>query len=285
MSDRIKIQRQEAVTSTYTHPNLAQKTARGFGLPSSASPQSHDISKISLYPQAKPTINQPEDFYEQAEIQPLPLVQRKLDPLIQREPEDDKQPSVDVDLLPPKVKASLGQFNLTADTGTAKLGYQPGNFDVGLGYNYGGNIFADAKYRDFSTQLGVNPASGDLSLGGSYNQFNFGAKYNPNGSFGVNLGYGSPLLPMPDTLSQTVIGAEKGLRGIGYGLPGAMDNPLGFSRAQSGNITKVTDAGKMLGGIASQQDSKSPFGVGFSATSNPAEKEKIKIMLGVQGNF
>ncbi|NJR16902.1 MAG: porin family protein [Calothrix sp. CSU_2_0] len=264
---------------------MYKKLYGSFGSPSSASPQSHDISKISLHHPAKPTINQPEDFYEQAEIQPLPLVQRKLDTLIQREPEDDKQPHVDVDLLPPKVKASLGQFNLTADTGTAKLGYQPGNFGVGLGYNYGGNIFADAKSGDFSAQLDVNPASGNLSLGGSYNQFNFGANYNQNGSFGVNLGYGIPLLPMPDTLSQTVIGGEKGLRGIGSGLPGAMDNPLDFYRAQSDNITKATDAGKMLGDIASQQDSKSQFGAGFSLTSNPEAQEQFRAMLLMQGKF
>lgn len=285
MSELKKIQRQKAATSSNTHPNLVQKTVRGFGSPSSASPQSHDISKISLRTQAKATINQSEDFYQQTEIQPLRLVQQKLDTLIQREPEDGKQPNVDVDLVPPKVNASLGQFNLTADTGTAKLGYQPGNFGVGLGYNYGGNIFANAKYRDFSTQLGVNPASGNLSLGGSYNQFNFGANYNQNGSFGVNLGYGSPLLPMPDPLSKTVMDGEQALRGIGSGLPGAMDNPLDFYRAQSDNITKAKDAGKMLGGIASQQDSKNPFGAGFSLTSDPAAEERWKAMLIMQGQF
>ncbi|GAA6615173.1 hypothetical protein [Scytonema sp. NUACC26] len=284
MSEHIKIQRQEAVTSTYTHLNLAQKAVRGFDSTSSASPQSHDIRKISLHPQAKSTLNQPGDFYEQAEIQSLPLVQRKLDTLIQREPEDDKS-KFDINLAPPKVGVTLDQFKLTADTSTAKLGDQLGNFGVGLGYNYSGNIFADAKYRDFSTQLGINPASGNLSLGGSYNQFNFGANYNLNGGLGVNLGYGSPLLPMPDTLSQTVIDGEKGLRGIGSGLPGAMDNPLDFYRAQSENITKATNAGSMLGDIASQQNSQNNFGVGFSATSNPAEQEKIRIMLGLQGTF
>lgn len=71
MSDRIKIQRKKATISTYTQPSLAQKSTQGFGLSSSspsqsiASPQSHDISRISLRPQAKLTVSQPGDKYEQ----------------------------------------------------------------------------------------------------------------------------------------------------------------------------------------------------------------------------
>lgn len=72
---------------------------------------------------------------------------------------------------------------------------------------------------------------------------------------------------------------------LGSGLPKAMDNPLDFYRAQSDNITKVTDSGKMLGGIASQQDSKSPFGAGFSLTSNPEAQEKFRAMMVMQGEF
>jgi hypothetical protein len=62
MSDRTKIQQKKAVTSTYSQPTLAQKSTQGFGLSSFspsqsiASPQSHDISRISLRPQAKLTV-------------------------------------------------------------------------------------------------------------------------------------------------------------------------------------------------------------------------------------
>lgn len=71
MSDRTKIQQKKAVTFTYSQPTLAQKSIPGFGWSSFspsqsiASPQSHDISRISLRPQAKLTVGQPGDIYEQ----------------------------------------------------------------------------------------------------------------------------------------------------------------------------------------------------------------------------
>ncbi|MBF2064572.1 MAG: DUF4157 domain-containing protein [Calothrix sp. C42_A2020_038] len=71
LRDRTKIQQKKAVTSTYSQPSLAQKSTQGFGLSSFspsqsiASSQSHDISRISLRPQAKLTVGQPGDIYEQ----------------------------------------------------------------------------------------------------------------------------------------------------------------------------------------------------------------------------
>lgn len=71
MGDRTKIQQKKAVTSTYSQPTLAQKSIQGFGLSSFSSsqsialPQNHDISRISLRPQAKLTVSQPGDIYEQ----------------------------------------------------------------------------------------------------------------------------------------------------------------------------------------------------------------------------
>ncbi|MBW4671333.1 MAG: DUF4157 domain-containing protein [Cyanomargarita calcarea GSE-NOS-MK-12-04C] len=71
MGDRTKIQQKKAVTSTYSQPTLAQKSIQGFDLSSFspsqsiASSPSHDISKISLRPQAKLTVGQPGDIYEQ----------------------------------------------------------------------------------------------------------------------------------------------------------------------------------------------------------------------------
>jgi len=94
MRDRVMFQRQKVVTSSLTNPSLTLPT-RGFGLqPDAALPQAmkvpssvqnipsssgqslqeevfkkpplgHDISRISLRPQAKLTVSQPEDPYEQ----------------------------------------------------------------------------------------------------------------------------------------------------------------------------------------------------------------------------
>ncbi len=77
MKERILAQRHKADTTPVSIPTLRQPK-RGFGLQSSeTSPQaltevqshtqplSHDISRISLRPQAKLTISQPGDMYEQ----------------------------------------------------------------------------------------------------------------------------------------------------------------------------------------------------------------------------
>jgi hypothetical protein len=66
LGERLKIQRPKGVTHTYTQPNLAQLIP---GLPAvqAQTPTgqlSHDISRISLRPQAKLAVNNPEDQYE-----------------------------------------------------------------------------------------------------------------------------------------------------------------------------------------------------------------------------
>ncbi|MCC5659038.1 DUF4157 domain-containing protein [Nostoc sp. XA010] len=71
MSDRLKVQRKKPASSDFINPSLVAPT-RGFNSqPETVSsqniplPQSHDISRISLRPQAKLTVSQPGDFYEQ----------------------------------------------------------------------------------------------------------------------------------------------------------------------------------------------------------------------------
>jgi hypothetical protein len=77
MKERILAQRHKADTTPVSIPTLRQ-SKRGFGLQSSQAsppaltevqshtkPLSHDISRISLRPQAKLTISQPGDMYEQ----------------------------------------------------------------------------------------------------------------------------------------------------------------------------------------------------------------------------
>ncbi len=71
MSDRLKVQRKKPASSDFTNLSLVAPT-RGFNSqPETVSsqniplPQSHDISRISLRPQAKLTVSQPGDCYEQ----------------------------------------------------------------------------------------------------------------------------------------------------------------------------------------------------------------------------
>ncbi|GAA6615171.1 hypothetical protein [Scytonema sp. NUACC26] len=71
MSDRFKVQRKKPASSDFTNLSLVTPVDRFNSLLEMISsqnipvPQSHDISRISLRPQAKLTVSQPGDFYEQ----------------------------------------------------------------------------------------------------------------------------------------------------------------------------------------------------------------------------
>jgi hypothetical protein len=64
MSDRIRIQRHKQTPDSYSYPKLATDT-QGLRMGNSQASVNHEISRISLRPQARLTVSQPEDFYEQ----------------------------------------------------------------------------------------------------------------------------------------------------------------------------------------------------------------------------
>jgi Domain of unknown function (DUF4157) len=110
MKERILAQRQKATATPISIPTLSQPK-RGFGLQSSeasapaltqvqlkSQPLAHDISRISLRPQAKLTVSQPNDVYEQeADRVAQQVMQNTSQPVnqqsIQREamPEEDEE--------------------------------------------------------------------------------------------------------------------------------------------------------------------------------------------------
>ncbi len=63
MSDRIRIQRRKQGANSDSYPQLATGTS-GLRM-DTAQVSSHDISRICLRPQARLTVSQPGDFYEQ----------------------------------------------------------------------------------------------------------------------------------------------------------------------------------------------------------------------------
>jgi hypothetical protein len=63
MSDRIKIQRQKQLNNNYSYPQLATDTS-SVGMDTTHGSANHDISRISLRPQARLTVSQPGDIYE-----------------------------------------------------------------------------------------------------------------------------------------------------------------------------------------------------------------------------
>ncbi|HBB35202.1 MAG TPA: hypothetical protein DDZ80_00175 [Cyanobacteria bacterium UBA8803] len=216
---------------------------------------------------------------------PEAMIQAQAPESIQREDNENEGSGVNFDynLLPPKMKLSLGQFNLGANTSSAQLGYGQGPWNAQLGYNYGSDIFAGGSYGDFSGKFGFNPGTEVFSLGGSYNQFNFGANAGLNGSVGLNLGYGSPLLPMPNQLGEKIYAGEAGLRGIVSGLPGALNDPMGFYRSQGDNIDSVKSTYGLLSQIAGQQNSGQNFGAGLNMSYG--SDTGFYLGAGLQGRF
>lgn len=203
-------------------------------------------------------------------------------PQVQRE-DDENAPKLDWKTLPPEMKLSLQNWSLLANTGSTSLSYQNAPFNASLGYAYGGDLSLSTRYAGLSNTLGVNPKSGALSLGGSYDQLRWGGSINPSGTVGFQVGYGQPLLPMPDELKKGIYGGEAGLRGVLSGLSPFPTDPLQFYQAQKGNISSISGAAGLLSGVASQQDAKTPFGVGLSVTSSP--EERLKIFLSGQYRF
>lgn len=231
---------------------------------------------------------------------------------LQREedPEKEKKKSdfdYQIKLLPPEAQLSLGAWGLTADTSAANLTYQPGDFAAKFGYKYGGALSAGLDYQGFSgsaafnpgdlssslsgsygpwsSQLGWQPENKSLSLGGKYQDFNasLSANYGQPG-FGLKLGYGAPLLPMPQALSSSVYSGIGGLHGMAGGLPGAMQDPMGYYDSQKANL----DAVKAMGGdlqklYKAQEKGGLPFGAGLQGGYDPLLHWYIS--AGLQGHF
>ncbi len=62
--ERIRIQRRKQISDSYSYPQLATDTS-GLRMGTAQASVNHDISRISLRPQARLTVSQPGDFYEQ----------------------------------------------------------------------------------------------------------------------------------------------------------------------------------------------------------------------------
>ncbi len=173
----------------------------------------------------------------------------------------------DFSLLPTSLKFTLGNWMLQANTGRTELQFSQNLLRYSLGYNYGGSIFAGINRPGFSTRLGVDPTSGETSLSMRYGQFRLGGSYNPDStSFGLNFGYGSPLLPMPGALSQSIYGGWAGASSI-LGSLGSMQDPISFYQSHRSDIREVMGAVRALQPMFGAQHSG--FGAGLKFNYNP----------------
>lgn len=204
---------------------------------------------------------------------------------IQKDDDEDEE-GFDYSVIPPSLSYTGGGFSASADTSRAQLGYNFGAGSFGLGYNYGSDIFASTNFGFLNSRFGYNPGSGvgSLSLGGSHEGFRYGLSGNTAGSFGLNLGYGSPLLPMPNLFAQQAMAAGNAVPGLVGAVPGFFNDPLGTYDANGDRIDAVSNfAGTASQLYGMQQQGGLPFGVGLSLSYNP--ETQWTGSLGVQGSF
>ena len=221
---------------------------------------------------------------------PVPM-QRKLegedDAFVQRYPalpvqrEDEEGDDFRIGMLPPELHVPMGPVALDADTSRAELGYRRPGLSLGLGYEYGGDIFARGSYGGLSGQLGFNPGDERFNLSGRYGDFSGSAYAGLNGGVGLSLGYGDPLLPMPADLSRSIYAGEAGMRNMIGGLPGIMNDPIAGIGRHSGDISAMGGAGSALAGIAGASDSR--FGAGVRLSFDPTLG--VTAWGGIQGRF
>lgn len=208
-------------------------------------------------------------------------IQREDNGEISPDPEEESEFEFDFDVLPPALQMSLGQWMLEANTSRVALQFTQGLLRTRLGYNYGGELTLGTRTPSWSTQLGFNPHSPALSFGYTRDQFRFGANADlTTGGFGLNLGYGARLLPMPFDLAGPVNSGWAGASGI-LGDLGNMDDPLSFYQAHGDNIDDIMAAVKALQPLADEENQR--FGAGLRFRYNP--ETGLLIHAGVQWMF
>ena len=173
----------------------------------------------------------------------------------------------DFNMLPPSIQFSLGQWMLEANTSQVALQFSQGLLRSRFGYNYGGDLFMGTQSPGSSAQLGFNPSTTELSFNLTEDRFRFGSSLNlESGGFGLNLGYGARLLPMPFDLASPVYGGWGGASGI-LGDIGNMQDPISFYQAHGDNIDSIMGAVRALRPLA--DESYQGFGAGLRFSYNP----------------
>jgi len=186
--------------------------------------------------------------------------------------------------LPPELQMRLWVLALDANTGKVGLAYKPGSFVTSLTYNYGGNLEASLSYRrDFSTTIGVNPSTGNVDMGVVFQGFNFGTSASfTQKSLGLNLSYGSKLLPFPSELSSVFDSAAGGLQSMTRDISAAPNNPLAWYKIHSDDVATITKAVSTGQQIAKLGDPDN-FGAGLRLNYN--QKDGFTIYAGAQFKF
>ena len=205
--------------------------------------------------------------------------------LIQREgPDDPERAPAGLHGFPPQLNLPLGPFDLSAGTSSASLGVNRGPLGFNLGYEYGGPITAAMRYRGFSGSLGVDPSSGDLSLGASYDQFRLSAGLG-NHRANASLSYGSPMAPMLSDVQGHMGEAWGGVRNMAGGLGNLFSDPMGYLDATRGDRSAIGRAISDMTSIGRQGRGASPFSASLSYNygpwaADPSQMEHRLMLMG-----
>jgi hypothetical protein len=190
-------------------------------------------------------------------------------PTIQREEGNESNGafSFSFNLLPPDLKLKLGSVMLHVNTGSTELSFTKDLMKTTLGYSYGGDLSLGSSGYGFNSKLGFNPSNNQVSLGLGYDKFKLNTSLNPTtNSYGLNLNYGAPLLPMPGELGATM---DKGGTAVGnvMGSLGSFKDPISFYNQNSGDVKSIMAAVKAGSSIGEAK--QGTFGAGLKFTYNP----------------
>ena len=212
--------------------------------------------------------------------------------MIQKDEQEGEDEGFDFNLIPPRLRYSLGDFSLLANTSRTQLNYDVGPGSVGLGYNYGNDIFARSDFGFLNAQLGYNPSANSVngSIGGTYDDFRYGLSGNygfgtGRGNLGMNFGYGAPLLPMPNVFSEQAMAAGSALPGLIGAIPGAFSDPMGAYDANGDRIDAVSTFGSTAAKLykAQQAEDQQRFGLGLNFNTDFGSNWGLSI--GARGRF
>jgi|GEM_PF-2042095 len=224
--------------------------------------------------------------------QQSPVQKKEASPVQKADKEDgdkkDGEGEVDIDInvLPPSMQLAFWRFKLSADTGTAKLDYKQNDFSASLGYGYGSSLTLGAKKGPFSLGGSFNPGTLDFGAQAGYKQgpFNASLGYNSSKQEGsLSLGYGAPLLPMPDLLGSTMqAGGDAASSMMMQGPMAPLNDPMGYYSANKDNIGDITKAVSMAQKLAKEKKGIR-FGAGVRLSAS--QLSGITIAGGLQGSF
>jgi len=192
------------------------------------------------------------------------------------------KPEFDFKLLPPDLQFRIFHLLLEADTSKVHLDYHTKTFMAGLSYQYGDALSFNLKYRDFTSKFGWTPGDNKLSLGFNYGAFNANLSATPGeNKYGLGLHYGAKLLPYNFQMADTFNAGGRSFGNLVGGLPGAINDPIGFYKQYKPDIENVTKTVDLVKSITDEGKSKIRFGADFSLSYDPVNKVLVTAKVGI----